>query len=140
MGTIAHAYGSGEQASNEGIFSNLVVLARVDGKVDAEEMVLLERVARRLSLTPEQVKEIVKHPEEYPMIPPAGKEERFERLIQFIEMTAADGTIVDSEMRMVVRYSIALGFDEEHAPEITEKIIRQISAGQDRDTILKSLM
>lgn len=140
MGTIAHAYGSGEQAANEGIFSNLVVLARVDGEVDADEMALLERVARRLALTPEQVKEIAKHPEDYPMIPPAGKEERFERFIQFLEMTASDGHVVDAELKMAVRYSIALGFDEEHSALITEKILSQILAGADRDTILKSLM
>jgi len=140
MGTIAHAYESGEQAANEGIFSNLVVLARVDGNVDAQEMALLERVARRLSLTAEQVKDIMKHPEEYPMIPPVGKEERYERFIQFVEMTAADGSIVDAERRMMVRYGIALGFDEDHSPVMTEQILGQVLAGEDRDAILKSLM
>ena len=37
MGTIADAYESGGQKAKEGTFSNLVMLARVDGIVDEAE-------------------------------------------------------------------------------------------------------
>ena len=140
MGTIAHAYGSGEQAANEGIFSNLVTLARVDGKIDAEEKKLLERVARRLSLTPEQAKDIMNHPDEFPMIPPSGKEERFERLIQFMQMTFIDGHVDESERRLVGRFGIALGFSDEDVHVNTDAILEMLKAGSSNDEILSELM
>ncbi len=140
MGTIAHAYESGGQKAKEGLFSNLVTLARVDGKVDETEVALLEKIARRLSLTPEVAKEIMKHPDEYPMIPPVEKEERFERLIQFIQMTFIDGVVDESEQRLVARYGIALGFEDDDAHVHSETILRLIKEGQSEEAILKSLL
>lgn len=140
MGTIAHAYESGGQKAKEGIFSNLVTLARVDGHVDASESALLERIAQRLSITPEVAKEIMKHPDEYPMIPPVEKEERFERLIQFIQMTFVDGVVDTAEQKLVAKYGIALGFNDDDAHVYSETILRKIKEGEDSESILKFLM
>ncbi len=140
MGTIAQLFESGEQKANLGIFKNLVMLARVDGKVDDSELALLSRKARRLSLTAEQITEIIKHPEEYPMVPPVNKEERFERYIQFIELTLVDGVVDEAEEKLVAKYGIALGFDDEDARGFADIIFNMAKAGSDRHEILKELM
>jgi len=44
MGTIAQIFESGKQSANKGLFNNLVMLARVDGKVDEAEAQLLDRI------------------------------------------------------------------------------------------------
>ena len=51
MASIASHFESGKQSSNKSHFRNLVMLARVDGKVGEEELGLLNRIASRLSLT-----------------------------------------------------------------------------------------
>lgn len=140
MGTIAQLFESGEQKANLGIFKNLVMLARVDGKVDDSELALLSRKARRLSLTSEQITEIIKHPEQYPMVPPVNKEERFERYIQFIELTLVDGVVDEAEERLVAKYGIALGFDDEDAKGYADIIFNMAKAGSDRHEILEELM
>lgn len=140
MGTIAHAYESGGQTAREGIFSNLVLLTRVDGKVDPAETALLERIARKLSLTPEQAKDIMQSPEDFPMVPPVEKSDRFERFIQFIEMTNVDGHVDVSEKRMIARYGIALGFNESEAGAHTETILAKVQAGESSEAILKALI
>lgn len=140
MGTIAHAYGSGGQSAKEGIFSNLVQLARVDGKVDPEEAALLVSIAQRLSLTPEQAREIMNHPDEYPMIPPVEKEDRFERMIQFVQMTRVDGEVSPEEIAMMTRYGVALGFDEKHIEEIENDILTKLQDGLSPEEVLKTLM
>jgi len=140
MGTIAHAYNSGGQNAKEGLFSNLVTLSRVDGHVDAEEIAMLERVAMRLSLTPEQAKDIIKHPEEYPMTPPVSKEERFDRLIQFAGMAYADGVIDASEEKLIGRFGVALGFDFNDVQSHLENIVEKMKTETPKDEILKSLM
>ncbi|MDX2361095.1 MAG: hypothetical protein QNK23_09830 [Crocinitomicaceae bacterium] len=140
MSTITHAYNSGGQNAKEGLFSNLVTLSRADGHVDAVEAAMLERVALRLSLTPEQAKDIIKHPEEYPMTPPVSKEERFERLIQFASMAFADGVIDESEEKLIGRFGVALGFDFDDVKTHLVTIIEQMKANTPKDEILKSLM
>lgn len=140
MGTIAHAYGSGSQASKEGMFSNLVVLARVDGRIDQSEIDLLDKIARKLSLTNEQAKHIMDNPDEYPMIPPAGKEERLERFIVFVQLTCADGEIDAKELKMIHKYGIALGFSEDEVENLIDEIIGQTQAGNDFDTIFNNII
>lgn len=140
MGTIAQLFESGEQSADKGYFNNLVMLARVDGKVDNEEIDLLTRIATRLGLTPEQVKEIVEHSDQYPMVPPASREERYERFIQFVKMICVDGHIAPSEEKLVAKYGIALGFTEERINEKYPIILERVKAGVSRDAILEEVM
>lgn len=139
MGTIAQIFESGAQSSDKGLFNNLVMLARVDGKVDDSEMNLLKRISKRLSLTDEQVKEIIDNPENYPMIPPYSKEDRIERFVEFIEMICIDGVVDPREGKLANKYGIALGYQEEQVSEIENKIITKFLNGMDKDAILASL-
>lgn len=139
MGTIAQAYESGGQTALEGLFSNLVTLMRVDGKVDEAEVAMLEKVARKLSLTEEMAKEIISHPEDFPMVPPTAKEERHERLISFIKMAFADGVVDASEEKLIAKFTVALGYNEADAQKNTAVILEAVQAGKDSNDILASL-
>lgn len=140
MGTIAQQFESGEQKANEGHFKNLIMLARVDGKIDMEEKGLLERIAKRLSLTQEQVQEILDHPENYPMVPPSNKEERFERFIQFVQMILVDGHVAPSEERLIAKYGIALGFLEDEIQIHETKIVQLLKDGMNRSEVLEQFI
>lgn len=140
MGSIGHRYESGAQAANKGHYNNLVMLTRVDGKVHDSEFELLARMAQRLSLTDEQVKEIIRNPEEYPMIPPFSKEERFERFIQFIEMTFVDGEIDPKEEALISKYGVKLGIDPEEVSKYSALIIDKVKESIDSSEILKLVM
>ena len=98
MGTIAQRFESGQQKANEGHFKNLVMLARVNGKVEESEKQLLARIAKRLSLTAEQVNEILDNPDNYPMIPPSSLEERIEQEVvgekRAVETASAPAVVV----------------------------------------------
>ena len=136
MGTIAQQFESGEQSSKKGLFNNLVMLARIDGKVEQSELNLLGRIALRLSLTEEQVNEIIEHPDAYPMIPPSTKEDRYERFIQFVEMICIDGVVDPTEEFLANKYGLALGFTSEEITKIEAEIIEHIKAGKERSEIL----
>lgn len=140
MGTIAQQFESGGQSSDKGIFNNLVMLARVDGTVDDTEQDLLNRISHRLSLTDEQVSEIIENPNNYPMIPPSGKEDRIERFVQFIEMICIDGVIDAKEEKLANKYGIALGFKSEQVVELEAIIIDKFKAGVEANEIIASLM
>ncbi len=140
MGTIARLFDSGEKRADKGYFNNLVMLARVDGKVDAAELNLLTRIATRLGLTSEQVKEIIEHSDHYPMIPPVSREERYERFIQFVKMIYVDGTIDPSEEKLVSKYGTALGFTEDRINEKYPVILEKVKAGISRQDILEQIL
>jgi uncharacterized tellurite resistance protein B-like protein len=140
MSSIAHLFESGEQARQKGHFLNLVMLARVDGTVSRQENLLLQRVARRLSLTDEQVQEIMDHPEDYPMIPPVSREERYERFIQLIQLLVADGQSDREEEQLVKRYGVALGFTPERIDEKFPIILEHLRKGMTRDSVLEAVI
>ena len=140
MSTIAHLFESGEQSRQKGHYLNLVMLARVDGIISPQENQLLQRVARRLSLTDEQVKEIIDNPEDYPMIPPASREERYERFIQLIQILVADGQSDKEEETMVRKLGIALGFTTQRIEDKFPIILEHLRKGMTRENVLEAVM
>ncbi len=140
MATIAEQFESGKQSSNKSHFRNLVMLARVDGKVGDEELELLNRIAKRLSLTSEQVEAIRNDKESYPMVPPHNKWDRFERLINLVRITFVDGEVIESEEKLVKRYALALGFTTELFEEKYPEILKLVQEGMSREDILDKVV
>ncbi|ASS47823.1 MAG: hypothetical protein A3D31_18645 [Candidatus Fluviicola riflensis] len=140
MSSIAHLFESGEQSRQKGHFLNLVMLARVDGIISYQENQLLKRVAQRLSLTEEQVQEIIDNPQDYPMIPPATREERYERFIQLIQVLVADGVSDLKEEQMVKRLGVELGFTPKRIDEKFPIIIEHLRKGMTRESVLEAVI
>ena len=140
MGTIAQLFESGKKAADKGLFNNLVMLARVDAAIDDAEVKLLTRIAKRLSLTNEQVSEIIEHPESYPMVPPVSKEERYERFILFIQMVVIDGDVDPKEQKLLVKYGLSLGFKQSQIEELEPRILKLAKAGIVRSEILEQVL
>lgn len=138
--SLAQLFESGEQSSQKGHFRNLVLLARIDGTIANEEQGLLNKIANRLSLTEEQVKEICEFPDQYPMVPPSNREERYERFIQLLQMVCVDGKVEATEERLAKKFAYSLGFTEESLNANYSKIISLIGAGHKRDEILEKVL
>lgn len=140
MGTIATVFETGEKSALKGHFHNLVMLSRIDGKVEDSEQKLLNRLAKKLSLTDDEIKTISEDEHNYPLYPPVSKEDRLERLIQLIEMILIDGTISNSEDTLITKYGIALGFDEDSLALLSEEIIAKIKQSLNTEEILSELL
>jgi uncharacterized tellurite resistance protein B-like protein len=140
MSSLAQLFESGEQSRQKGHFRNLVLLARIDGTVSAMEMQLLKRVANRLSLTDEQVAEIIQNPEDFPAIPPATREERYERFVQLIQLLIIDGQSDKKEESMVRRLGVELGFTPERIDEKFPIILEHLRKGMTREEVLTKVL
>jgi len=57
---ISDIYSSGEHKRNLGHFASIVKMAKVDDVISEGEQKLLDRAARRLNITDEEYKEILK--------------------------------------------------------------------------------
>lgn len=140
MSSIAHLFESGERSRQIGHFRNLVMLARIDGTVSHLEQQLLNKVARRISLTDEQVAEISNNPNDYPMIPPTTREERYERFIQLIQLLIADGVVDQKEVKLVKSLGVALGFTPEKIDAKFPIILEHLRKGMTRESVLEAVM
>lgn len=137
--SILDLYENGSQRKNKGHFRNLVLLATADGAISEEENALLDRIAKKISLSEKQVEEIKKNPKSFNINPPTSKEERLERLINLEEMVEIEGEDI-KEMKMAVRFGIGLGYREESVVGLMKVIKDKRKEGLKNFEILDYMM
>jgi uncharacterized tellurite resistance protein B-like protein len=140
MTSIASLFESGEQARGKGHFKNLVMVARMDGEIDEAEQHLLNRMADRLSLTKEQISEVMEDAATYATAPPVSREERYERFIQLIQMCIIDGALNKREEQLVRKFGLTLGMTEEKVNLHFPIILKKLTDGHSREEVLEAVL
>jgi uncharacterized tellurite resistance protein B-like protein len=138
--SIAHLFESGEMKEHKGAFRNLIMMAKSDGDLSPEEENLLTKMAKKLDLSEEDVEQIRSNPDAYPIHPPHDKEDRHRRLISMIVMAVVDHEIDQEELTILNRLAIGLGYKEQQAAELTNRILHGLRIGMSEDEILDGLM
>jgi uncharacterized tellurite resistance protein B-like protein len=121
--SISDAYQGGQQKMNISHIENLVEVALADGKIVVEERELLEKFAKRLSISNEDLKEIIKNIGKHPINPPVDREDRYKRFYRLIQMMLSDGIIGEKQDLLIHRFAIGLGYSEERTEEIYDQTI-----------------
>ena len=117
-------FGSGEHTRNLGHFAAIVNLAAVDGEINDEEKVVLERLARKLDIHESEVAQVIENPTKYPITPPHTTERRLERLYDLLTIIFADHDMDEQEEFLLKRYVVGLGFSSETSKQIIERSIK----------------
>ena len=138
--SLTKLFESGEMKEYKGAFRNLVMIARADGIVNHVEMQMLQRMAKKLHLRDDQVKDILESPEKYPMNPPINMQERRERLIDLVMMVMVDGEIDSKEMKALHSCAIGLGFHESDIPHLVSRIHHYYREGMNRNGIIEAML
>ena len=107
---ILDLYYHSEQKKNLAHFASMATLAAVDGEVNPKEKAILDRFARKLNITDEEYKEVMKKKNKYPIEPQNDAEKRLERLYDLFRMIFADHDVDDEEMILLKKYAIGIGF------------------------------
>lgn len=137
--SITQAFENGERRQDKGHFRNMVLIARADGVVTDAEMALLDRISRSIGLSEVESKDIIKNPMNYPINPPANREERFEQMVNLIQMAQADGKIQDEEVAILEKVAVGIGYDSLDDVDL-ESILALIIRGEDTDIIITELL
>jgi uncharacterized tellurite resistance protein B-like protein len=122
---------SGEHTRNLGHFASIVNIAAVDGDLNAKELGMLKRFARKLEIHESEYNEVLKNPSKYPIIPHNSAEKRLERMHDLFEMIFSDHEIDDDERHLIEKYAIGLGYTEQLASKLIERSIQIYSGGLD---------
>lgn len=116
-------FGSGEHLRNLGHFAAIVNLAAVDGEINAQEEIQLQRFARKLDIDESEYSKVLQNPTSFPMQAPNTVERRLERLHDLFTIIFSDHVIDDEEAGLLKKYAIGLGFSSETSDAIINRSI-----------------
>ncbi len=131
--SIVDLYESSKHRNNVAHFSAIVNIAMVDGDLNENEEVLVNRFSRKLDITEAEYQEILKNSKKYPIVPQTRTDDRLERLLDLFKIIYSDHQIDDAERKLILKYAIQLGFSQERAEEIITKTTKIFSGKIDLD-------
>jgi len=99
----------------------------------------LKDIGSHLGLTEEELTSIRRNPENYPISPPADRFERFEQIVNLLQMAEADGVVDDKEMEVLERIAIGIGYKSLEDVDV-ESILALIIRGEDVEVIIEELL
>lgn len=137
--TIEELYESGERKIDRSHFRNLVMIAKADGPMGVEEKKLLNKIGAHIGLSEEQIQGIIKNPKQFSSNTPYSREERFEQIINLIQMAQVDGNISDKEMKVLEHVAVGIGFKSLDDVDV-ESILALIGRGEGTDGIMDELL
>lgn len=137
--SIELLFESGERKQDRSHFRNMVMIAKADGVITVEESDLLHKMGQKISLSKEQVEEIISKPEKLAINPPSDREERFEQMVELIKMVNIDGRIDVTEMKVLEKVAVGIGYKNLDDVDV-ESILALIIRGEDTETIITELL
>ena len=132
--SISDLFDSGFQKRNQDHFAAIVRVAMSDGVITDEERAFLDRLARKLEISENNYKEILKDYNTHPINPPVNYDNRLERLYDLARMVYADHIKGEDQVILLEKLSIGLGFKSENAKYIVDKALDLVDQGVDGDT------
>ncbi|WP_062053731.1 TerB family tellurite resistance protein [Aquimarina longa] len=137
--SISDLFDSGFQKRNQDHFAAIVRVAMSDGVINDDEKVFLDRLARRLDISENDYKEILKDYNTHPINPPTSYERRIERLYDLARMVFADHVKGEGQVSLLQKLSIGLGFRSENAAYVVDKALKLVDQGVDGDTFVDEI-
>lgn len=131
--SISDLYTSGKHKQEIGHFASIVKVAIVDGIITDGEQQLLDRTAKRLNISEEEYKAILKHPEKYPLNPPVSYVESIERLYRVTKMIFADGHVDKNQVILLRKTAIALSIPLDNVEKVADEAIHLVMNNNDLD-------
>lgn len=137
--SIEQLFETGERKQDRSHFRNMVMIARADGEISEEEVALLHKMGQKISLSEEQIEMIINDPNKLSINPPVSRMDRYEQIIELIQMVHIDGKVDDNEMDVLERVAVGIGFSDLEDVDV-ESILALIVRGEDTDTIIEELL
>lgn len=138
--SISDAFLGGQQQRNESHLENLVEVALTDGVIVEEERELLEKFAKRLSISKDDLDDIIKNVGKHPINPPVDREDRYKRFFRLIQMMLSDGIIGEKQDSLIHKFAIGLGYSEERTEELYDQTIEFVKNKVDFDDAFEKVI
>ncbi|MBM1105560.1 TerB family tellurite resistance protein [Aurantibacter crassamenti] len=137
--SISDLFDSGFQKRNQDHFAAIVRVAMSDGVITDDERAFLDRLARKLDISENDYKEILKDYATHPINPPTSYDQRLERLFDLTRMVYADHELGDRQVSMLERMGVGLGFNPINVSYVVDKALKLVQAGVDEDNFIDEI-
>lgn len=137
--SISDLFDSGFQKRNQDHFAAIVKMAMSDGVITEDEHAFLDRLARKLDISDNDYKEILKDYASHPINPPTSYNNRLERLFDLTRMVFADYELGEKQTGMLERLGIGLGFNPVNVSYVIDKALKLVQAGVDEDNFIEEI-
>jgi len=131
-------YDSGFKERNKGHFAAIVRVAYNDGEYTERERQFIDDLAKKLDISEEDYKAILKNPNGYPVNPPYLQEQRIERLYDLARMVYINHILGPDQKLTLRKFTSALGFTGDIA-QLTDKALSLLVMEVDYDTFYKEI-
>ncbi len=105
---------------------NAIAVMLADGRIDPNEMELLNMICQRVGLSQKQLKSILQNPEKIEFTPAKNPNDRMQQLIDMVAMMMIDGDIDPREMDVCKTLAARLGFRSSVVTELVEHIVNEL--------------
>ena len=137
--SFSDLFESGFKKRNEDHFASIVRVAMSDGIINEAEKAFLDRLATQLDITEGDFKAILKDYKSYPLNAPHSYDHRLERLYDLARMVWADHIEEKSQVKMLRKFCIGLGFNQENVKYITDKALTLVHYDVDLDEFIEKM-
>jgi len=137
--SISDLYSSGAHKKNMGHFASIVKLAMADNVITEGEQQLLERLAKRLEISEEEYKKIVKNPDKHPLNPPVSYDARIERLYNLTQMIFADDEVSKDEVLILQHVAVGLGFPQDNVEKVSDEALHLVMNNNDLEEFTRAI-
>ena len=137
--SFSDLFDSGFKKRNEDHFAAIVRVAMDDGVISEDEKAFLDRLARNLNISEGDYEIILKDYKSHPINPPLSYDNRLERLYDLARMVFVDHIDGESELALLNKIGIGLGFHPENVKYIVDKAMTLVSKKVDLDTFIDEM-
>lgn len=137
--SISSLFDSEFKKRNEDHFAAIVRVAMSDGFISLSERQFLDRLAVNLDISEIEYKAILKDYKSHPINPPVSYDKRLERLYDLTRMVWVDHIESETQLRLLEKLSIGLGFSTENVKYIIDKALTLVHNEVDLDTFIHEM-
>lgn len=137
--SFSDLFDSGFKQRNTGHFAAIVRIAMSDDVITDDERAFLNRLANKLDISDAAYNEILKDYKSHPINPPITYEGRLERLYDLGRMVYADDELGDSQVAILERLSVGLGFSTHNVKYVVDKALSLIKNDVDQETFKEEI-
>ena len=137
--SISDLFDSGFKKRNEDHFAAIVRVAMSDDIINDAEKAFLDRLARNLTISELDYKQILKDYKTHPINHPLSYDRRIERLYDLARMVWADHIEGKDQVKLLKKLCIGLGFRSENSKYITNKALKLVKQNVDLDTFTEEI-
>ncbi|GGD18253.1 tellurite resistance TerB family protein [Hyunsoonleella pacifica] len=137
--SFSNLFDSGFKKRNQSHFAAIVRVAMADEVITDDEKAFLDRLAHKLEIGETAYQAILKDYNSHPINPPVSYDLRLERLYDLVRMIHVDTITGDSEMALLKKIAVGLGFHAVNVKYIIDKALTLVSNGTDLDDFVDQI-